>query len=258
MKITFALVALSVTVLLSAFESQAQLGTIATAHYFLTNGFHATTDPSMQVAFGYAPTNTTIFTELTLHTNDVGSVFSINQFSDTNFIGFLSGVTNGIDDNVMESLAIGSVTGTQAIYRGPRLERSFFTSFPHGGNGFDLSGFQVQSIDLTVNSLVINSPGSNPVGDGNWTDFSIDVTLSFVGVVPGPTPPVLGKLSYSGAPGQFQFTLTGEANATYIILSSTNLVDWLPVATNSSSLAVRQITNSVSGSRTFFRVRLGP
>jgi hypothetical protein len=71
-----------------------------------------------------------------------------------------------------------------------------------------------------------------------------------------PTPPVLSKPSYNN--GQFQFTLTGEANATYVILSSTNLVNWLSVATNTSPLAVRQITNNVSGSRTFFRARLGP
>jgi len=71
-----------------------------------------------------------------------------------------------------------------------------------------------------------------------------------------PTPPVLSKPSYSG--GQFQFTLTGETNATYVILSSIDLANWLPVATNTSALAVRQITNSVSGNRTFFRARLGP
>jgi hypothetical protein len=71
-------------------------------------------------------------------------------------------------------------------------------------------------------------------------------------------PPVLSNPNYSSALSQFQFTLTGEANATYIILSSTDLANWLPVATNTSTLAVRQITNNVSGNRTFFRARLGP
>src|SRR5262249_45972572 len=141
---------------------------------------------------------------------------------------------------------------------GGSSEPFFFTGFPYGGNGIDLGGFQVQRIDLTLNSLVFNSPGSNPRGDGNWTDFNINATLSFIGIVPQPTPPVLGKPSYGGTPGQFQFTLTGEANATYVIFSSTNLADWLPVETNTSSLAIRHITNSVSGSRTFFRVRLAP
>lgn len=72
-----------------------------------------------------------------------------------------------------------------------------------------------------------------------------------------PTPPILSNPGFS-APNQFRFTLTGQANATYIILSSTNLVDWAPVATNTSALATSQITNTVSGNRTFFRARLGP
>jgi hypothetical protein len=71
-----------------------------------------------------------------------------------------------------------------------------------------------------------------------------------------PTPLVLTNPSYSN--GQFQFTLTGDATATYVILSSTDFVNWSPVATNTSTLAVRQITNNVSGSRTYFRARLGP
>jgi hypothetical protein len=72
------------------------------------------------------------------------------------------------------------------------------------------------------------------------------------------TAPFLSNPSYSRALGQFQFTLNGQANATYVILSSTDLVNWAPVATNTSTLAVRQITNSVSGPRSFFRARLGP
>lgn len=73
-----------------------------------------------------------------------------------------------------------------------------------------------------------------------------------------PAPPVLSNPSYNSALSQFVFTLNGNANATYVILSSTDLVNWSPVATNTSALAVRQITNNVSGSRTFFRARLGP
>jgi hypothetical protein len=99
---------------------------------------------------------------------------------------------------------------------------------------------------------------------GRWRSYSRPGTNQATTVaiatlqISVPTPPVLSKPSYSGAISQFRFTLTGEANATYIILSSTNLSDWLPVATNTSALAVRQITNNVSGSRTFFRARLGP
>jgi hypothetical protein len=99
---------------------------------------------------------------------------------------------------------------------------------------------------------------------GRWRSYSRPGTNQATTVaiptvqISVPTPPVLTKPSYNSALGQFQFTLTGEANATYVILSSTDFANWLPVATNTSSLAVRQITNNVSGGRTFFRARLGP
>jgi len=93
----------------------------------------------------------------------------------------------------------------------------------------------------------------SPPGTNQATTVSIPTVQISV-----PTPPVLSKPSYNSALSQFQFTLTGEANASYVILSSTDLANWLPVATNTSALAVRQITNNVSGNRTFFRARLGP
>jgi hypothetical protein len=97
---------------------------------------------------------------------------------------------------------------------------------------------------------------------GRWRSYSPPGTNQATTVavatvqVTVPTLPVLSNPSYNG--GQFQFTLTGEANASYIILSSTNLVNWLPVGTNTSALALRQITNNVSSNRRFFRARLGP
>lgn len=99
---------------------------------------------------------------------------------------------------------------------------------------------------------------------GRWRSYSPPGTnqATTVGIptvqISVPTPPVLSQPAYDSALSQFRFTLTGEANATYIILSSTDLSNWVPVATNTSTLATRQITNNVSGSRNFFRARLGP
>ena len=100
--------------------------------------------------------------------------------------------------------------------------------------------------------------------DGLWRSYSPPGTNQATTVaipaiqVTAATLLVLSNPAYNAAASQFRFTLTGDANATYIILSSTNLSDWSPVLTNTSALAVRQITNGVTGSRTFFRARLGP
>lgn len=64
-------------------------------------------------------------------------------------------------------------------------------------------------------------------------------------------PPMLSNPVRSG--GQFQFTLTGEANVNYIIEASTNLQSWTPVATNSSPNASRNITINAPNSRSFYR-----
>ena len=44
--------------------------------------------------------------------------------------------------------------------------------------------------------------------------------------------PALGSYGYSA--GGFGFTLTGTANAQYVVLASTNLVNWMPILTNSA------------------------
>lgn len=100
--------------------------------------------------------------------------------------------------------------------------------------------------------------------DGRWRTYSPPGTNQATTVaiptvqIATATVPVLSNPAYNAAASQFRFTLTGDANATYIILSSTNFVDWSAVTTNTSPLAVRQITNNVSGSKTFFRARVGP
>jgi len=64
--------------------------------------------------------------------------------------------------------------------------------------------------------------------------------------------PLLSAPAYAN--GQFQFTLNGEANATYIIQASTDFTNWTPVATNVSASANRAITNiPATASRSFYR-----
>jgi hypothetical protein len=125
-------------------------------------------------------------------------------------------------------------------------------TFAPGDDHYDVAWDNVGNL-YAVDNFAGRWRSYSPPGTNQATTVSIPTVQ-----ISAPTPVVLSKPAYSGTLGQFQFTLTGEANATYIILSSTNLVDWSPVATNTSALAIRQITNNVSGSRTFFRARLGP
>jgi hypothetical protein len=61
-------------------------------------------------------------------------------------------------------------------------------------------------------------------------------------------------LSNPAAPaGQFEFTLTGQSNVTYLIEGSPDLINWTPVATNYSTGPVRAVTVSAPGGASFFQ-----
>jgi hypothetical protein len=122
---------------------------------------------------------------------------------------------------------------------------SVMTTTNVGHDHYDVAWDNVGNL-YEVDNAVSRWRTFSPPGTNQATTVSVPTIQISV-----PTVPVLSKPFYSS--GQFQFTLTGEANATYVILSSTDLANWSPVATNTSTLAVRQITNNVSGSRTFFR-----
>jgi hypothetical protein len=126
------------------------------------------------------------------------------------------------------------------------------TSFNAGDEQRDVAWDNVGNL-YAVDNFAGRWRAYSPPGTNQATTVAIATVQITV-----PTPSVLSNPSYNSALSQFVFTLNGDANATYIILSSTDLVNWSPVATNTSPLAVRQITNNVSGSRTFFRARLGP
>jgi hypothetical protein len=86
------------------------------------------------------------------------------------------------------------------------------------------------------------------------TNQATTVALATVQILIPPVPPTLSAPNY--AAGQFQFTLNGQANVTYVILSSTNLQSWTPAATNTSAAATRPIILAAPGTRSFYRAQV--
>jgi hypothetical protein len=76
-------------------------------------------------------------------------------------------------------------------------------------------------------------------------------TFALVGIVP-----VLTNSVRSG--DQFQFTLRGETNVSYIIESSSNLSTWSAAVTNSDLEATRTVIVPATGAQGFWRVRPMP
>jgi uncharacterized repeat protein (TIGR01451 family) len=84
---------------------------------------------------------------------------------------------------------------------------------------------QAISVGSILNFASVSSDTPDPNPDDN--------TASVVVVVGVSAPPQLSG-SLTGTGGAFQFTVTGQSGQEYIIQASTNLVDWVPVYTNSA------------------------
>jgi hypothetical protein len=69
------------------------------------------------------------------------------------------------------------------------------------------------------------------------------------------TPPVLTNAVWSE--NQFQLTLRGQTNVSYIIESSNDLLTWTPAITNSDPHATRTVVVSAPQGATFWRVSRG-
>lgn len=122
--------------------------------------------------------------------SDVGETFTQSPVTSPYFDFFASLLTSGTDDFLIiwrhfpEITGGGAGTGT--------LESNWLNKFIQTET-VDFYGWQVTEINLTVNSLTIDTPGSNPIGDGIWTDYVYDVTFSIYGI---PEPATLLLLAF--------------------------------------------------------------
>ena len=120
--------------------------------------------------------------------NDVGSVFYLTAAEDPDFTQLAANLVNGQPDRIGyisddSPIPIGADYGYTQQYEDYMLAGSLFLT-----NGIDLQGTVIDRFSLRINDLVLDSPGSDPNGDGNWTDLRFSVTLSIEGhVIPEPS-----------------------------------------------------------------------
>jgi hypothetical protein len=151
------------------------------------------------------------------------------------------------DNNVGPSLQNGSTrvfettNGTAVITLDPS------GSHDHTDVAWDNVG-NVYTIDNSESFWrTYSPPGTNQA----TTVAVVTVQLGSSGAAPILSAPV-------HTVGQFQFTLTGQANVSYIIQSSTNLLNWGPVTTNTSPNSTRTISVSAPANTSFYRAMVGP
>jgi hypothetical protein len=151
------------------------------------------------------------------------------------------------------------VTGTNVVVEGQPVATKFY--YQYGGSSANVSAqfyfdadfnpYNTNSIGVAQISLPktgVNSVSSNNleltttnvspgiyaiyerISDGVHTRYLYAPELV---TIAAPPPPVLGSLKFNGT--QFVITVTGNSSETIIIQASTDLQNWLPVATNTAS-----------------------
>jgi hypothetical protein len=154
---------------------------------------------------------------------------------------------------VGDSIGFGSLNGAARVFEA--TNGSAVVTLPAAPNhsqtdvAWDNVG-NLYTLDETDAIVRIFSP------PGTGTNQATTVAVSAVQVGVSASAPVLSAPSYAG--GQFNFTLNGQANVSYIIQSSINLQTWTPVQTNVSANATRPISLSAPATSSFYRALVGP
>ena len=118
-----------------------------------------------------------LFEDFSLTAADIGKTFTATESSDADFSKAAGFLTNGINNEVGVERSFNGAGGGGGITESYAL---------FGGSGIDFAGMSIKSIDMHIDNLLITSPGSDPNGDGIWTDVEYGVTVT-VNAVPLPS-----------------------------------------------------------------------
>jgi hypothetical protein len=115
-----------------------------------------------------------------------------------------------------------------------------------GSTGWQQKSFRLASGAHTLKWQYSKDVNLSVGSDCGWLD-QVRFTLDAV------TPPLIGAVQTVG--GKLQFEVTGSTGTPYVVIGSTNLLDWSPISTNTAPFT---FTNTLPGVPVqFFRVRSG-
>ena len=202
----------------------------------MTNGTYAYTDftSAQQALLGNNGGTITVWSNTPPTLGGMGDVV-INENTSTNF-----GFTVGDASTAASNLVVSGYSSNPALI--------FNDNLTFGGSGANRTvnlaplAYQYGTAAITV-----------AVSDG-WSSTS----QTFNVTVNPPAKPTISLANFSN--GQLNFTINGTNGPDYIVLASTNLINWSPLWTNKAPVLPFSYTNFITTnfSRRFYRVLLGP
>jgi hypothetical protein len=121
-----------------------------------------------------------LFGQIPLQNGDKGKRLVATAAAGGGFNRFASFLTDGINSLVGWVVSLRDVNGAVVGGGGEGgLESSFFMGRP--GGGVDFAGYAITSVEFHVDSILFDTPGSDPYRDGIWTDYYLRGNVLVVG-----------------------------------------------------------------------------
>jgi len=126
--------------------------------------------------------------------------------------------SNPYFDNIVSEIANGVSGPIEAEVRASNgaFGSIFAASEPQlfddqvGPSGVDLAGYRIDRIGFRVDEITIDSPGTDPNGDGIWTDFSLRGAFLFEGRIASKHACMHGGWRSLHGPGGTSFNNQGQ------------------------------------------------
>lgn len=136
----------------------------------------------------------TLFEEIVVYAGET-RVDTIAEGDDPDFGVYGELLTDGIDWWLYDQAQYaGGIFGSTTAFHLESL-RLEFTDPDH--EGVDLAGYTIESVTRTI-TVLLDSPGSDPNGDGIWTDIDISTVFEIYGTIPEPSSLVVLAIGAGG------------------------------------------------------------
>ena len=174
----------------------------------------------------------------------------------TNYIGRLQNTSAATQSLTCDGLTITWMRGGTS----PEVWRTRFQNSSDGivwtdlGNGTRISGgWQLTNV-VVLPGTIIRAQGRVSAGQFNGTSWFVETRLQ----LPNNPRIIVNNSNFGMRSNHFGFDLTGPANSFIAIEASTDLANWIPLATNSIQSVPTYFSHSAISSNSFYRLRLVP